>query len=165
MMCTYRMKNDIFYLFIFLSNKRVFLSVLAGGRQQSRVNEVPVKDLWNVKLAPGLFLSARPNCTVATITSSLKGGKISTPGHCHTDGAPFMIYSLLITHMRVCLCTAQHWLRPSPRLFVQLSLQLRWQTIIRFSHQDTSAGESGGRGRHEGSQWVWHAEGENGTQP
>lgn len=42
---------------------------------------------------------------------------------------------------------------PVLRPFVQLSLQLRWQTIIRFSHQDTSAGESGG-GAEDGMRGV-----------
>lgn len=60
------------------------LSVIADGQQQSTVNKVPVKALWNVWLAAGLLSTAQPVPAAATVAQCLKKWKIPptwTPSH------------------------------------------------------------------------------------
>lgn len=86
------------------------------ARERNRVNEVPVKDLCNRKLAPGLVFVSTAKLHRCHNYLELERGKISAPGYCHADRDPFMIYSLLITqtHIQNYVGAAQHRLDPSP---------------------------------------------------
>lgn len=61
-------KKTQYYKRMFFIPQESLLSIIAEGRKQNWVNEVPVKALWNVQLAAGLLSSARPNHTATTVT-------------------------------------------------------------------------------------------------
>lgn len=110
----------------------------------------------------------------------LEKGKISPPGHCHTDGAPsWFIHHwshtcrYLHTHKQACM-------HPHPHNTGTVLAQTRTVALCPiefagpvaehnkvFTLRHFSERESGGGGQYEGSQWVWHREGEGkrkGTQ-
>lgn len=99
---------------MFFIDQESLLSVIAECRQQSRVNEMPVKALRNVKLAAGSYHQPGQITLLPQLPNARERGKSHHLGTV-TLMEPFLIYSPPITHSGIYEHTQRACVQPRPK--------------------------------------------------